>query len=52
MRHKLDNYRDDERLKVVYCNVCGKEGLKLILEPECAGVYEDRDLTKTETEAK
>ena len=49
--HRLKQYNDGA-VGVVFCSVCGKEGLQLILEPDCPGKIVSNDLTAKEIEAK
>lgn len=44
------SYRDENdgsRVRVVFCSVCGKEGLQLAQEPNCPGEFVDNSAPKS-----
>lgn len=50
--HRKAQYRDGAGVFVAFCKDCGKEGLQLMLEPNCPGKIEDKNLTRNEANAK
>lgn len=41
------SYRDENdgsRVRLVFCSVCGKEGIELVKDPNCPGEFVDNDL--------
>lgn len=43
-KHRNDAYQDDAHKWVVFCKVCGQEGVGFNPEGECSGVFEPKPL--------
>lgn len=42
MQHKIKTYKDDSFKEVEFCEVCGKEGLELKINPQCEKIPVDK----------
>ena len=51
MRQHITSFYSQEAMgvKTIFCKKCGKEGLQLVLEPDCPGEVEEKKIDK-ETE--